>query len=137
MSANVYEFMVLFDSNKYAADSEGLVNQVHALLEKHKCTILASRPWDERRLAYPIRHHKKGMYYLIYFQADGKVLDALQADIRLNEAILRSLILKINPKLVDQMLALARDEHALALRAPGLADEPAPAPVASEAETPS
>lgn len=135
MPANVYEFMVLFDSNKYAADPDKLVKQVHAMLEKHHCTILASRPWDERRLAYPIRHHKKGMYYLIYFQADGKVLDELQADIRLNEAIIRSLILKINPKLVDQMLAMARDEQALALQAPGLADEPAPAAVAAETET--
>lgn len=134
MPANVYEFMVLFDSNKYGADPEGMVNQVHAMLEKHNCTVLASRPWDERRLAYPIRHHKKGMYYLIYFQADGKALEALQEDIRLNESILRSLILRIHPKLVDQMLAMARDEHALSLHQPGLADEPAPAAVAGETE---
>lgn len=136
MPANVYECMILFDSNKYAADREGVVNQVHNLLEKHNCTVLASRPWDERRLTYPIGHHKKGMYYLIYFQAEGKSLIPLQADIKLNESIIRTLILKIDPKLVDTMLAMAKDEHAFALQAPGLADEPlaAAAPVGGDGE---
>jgi small subunit ribosomal protein S6 len=116
--------MVLFDSNKYAGDREGVVNHVHGLLEKHHCTVLASRPWDERRLTYPIGNHKKGMFYLIYFQAEGKSLVPLQSDIHLTESIIRTMILKIDTKLVDTMLAMAKDEHAYALQAPGLADEP-------------
>jgi hypothetical protein len=33
------------------------------------------------------------------------------------------MMLRIDPKMVDTMLALARDEHALAVQAPGLADD--------------
>ncbi len=126
MPANVYECMVLFDSNKYGNDAAGVVGQVHGALEKHHAEVLASRPWDERRLAYPIGGHKKGSYFLIYFRAEGKNLKTLKEDFALNETILRTLILKIDPKLVETMLALARDEHALAVQAPGLAEEPAP-----------
>ena len=123
MPASVYECMLLLDSNKYNNDGAGVIGQIHGLIEKHHAEILASRPWDERRLAYPVEGHKKGSYYLIYFRGEGRNLKPLESDFNLNEAILRKLIVRIDPKLVDTMLALARDEHALAMQAPGLAED--------------
>lgn len=122
MPASVYECMFLLDTNKVAGDVPGAAKSLHAILEKNKAEVLASRPWDERRLAYPIRKsnptptlHKKGLYYLVYFRAEGPHLTTLEHDFSLNEMILRSLVLHINPKLVDIMLQLAQDEHAVAL----------------------
>jgi small subunit ribosomal protein S6 len=123
LPASVYECMLLLDSNKYNNDGAGVIGQIHGLIEKHHAEILASRPWDERRLTYPVAGHKKGTYYLIYFRGEGRNLKALEADFNLNETILRQLVYRIDPKLVDTMLALARDEHALAMQAPGLAED--------------
>jgi small subunit ribosomal protein S6 len=123
MPANVYECMFLLDTNKVGGDVPAAAKQLHGILEKHQAEILASRPWDERRLAYSIGSHKKGLYYLTYIRADSKSVRPIEQDIALNEMIVRSLLLKIHPKLVDTMLALARDEHALALH--NVADEPA------------
>ena len=111
MAANVYECMFLLDTNKVAGDVSAAQKQLHAILEKNHAEILASRPWDERRLAYPIKNHKKGLYYLVYFRTEGKNLVNFEHDCSLNEMILRTLILRIDPKLVDPMLAVARDEH--------------------------
>src|SRR5262249_11541389 len=116
MAANVYECMFLLDSNKVAGDVTAAANQLQSILEKHHAEILASRPWDERRLAYPIKGHKKGLYFLTYFRREGKTLIKTDRDRPLNETALRSLTLRVAPKLVDTMLALARDEHAMALR---------------------
>jgi small subunit ribosomal protein S6 len=116
MSANVYECMFLFDTNKVAGDVSAAAQQIHSLLERNAAEILASRPWDERRLAYPIKGHKKGLYYLIYFRTDPKNLLNIERDIALNELVLRMLVLHVDPKHVDTMLAIARDEHALALQ---------------------
>jgi small subunit ribosomal protein S6 len=107
--------MFLLDSNKIAGDVHAAQAQLHGLLEKHQAEILASRPWDERRLAYPVNGHKKGLYYLTYFKIEGKKLVDIEQDVALNETILRSMVLRIDPKLVDTMLAIARDEHATAL----------------------
>jgi small subunit ribosomal protein S6 len=122
MPANVYECMFLLDATKVAGDVPAAAKQLHTILERHKAEILASRPWDERRLAYPIDNHKKGLFYLTYFRAEGKALRPIEQDVALNELIIRSLTLKIDPKLVDTMLTLARDEHAVALHP--AADEP-------------
>jgi small subunit ribosomal protein S6 len=116
MPANVYECLFLLDTNKVAGDVPNAAKQLHTLLEKNQAEILASRQWDERRLAYPIKNHKKGLYYLMYFRTEGKNLLNLERDLALAEVVLRYMLLKIDTKLVDTMLALARDEHALALQ---------------------
>ncbi len=116
MPANVYECMFLLDTNKVSGDVPAAAKQLHAVLEKHNAEVLASRPWDERRLLYPIKKHKKGLYYLTYFRTEGKNLDVIKHDYALLEMVLRALMLKVEPKMVDTMLTLARDENALALQ---------------------
>src|SRR5579872_4560908 len=117
MPANVYECMFLLDTNKVAGDVPAAAKQLHGILEKNHAEILASRPWNEQRLAYPVKGHKKGLYYLVYFRTEGPNLVTIENDFSLMpELVLRSLTLRIDPKLVDAMLAMARDEHAVALQ---------------------
>jgi small subunit ribosomal protein S6 len=89
--------------------------QLTTILEKNNAEVLVKRPWDERRFSYPINNQKKGLYYLTYFRAEGKSIAAIERDCALSEMILRMLVLRIDPKLVETMLALAREEHAVAL----------------------
>jgi small subunit ribosomal protein S6 len=116
MPANVYECMFLLDPNKVANDVPTAAKSLHTLIERNQGEILASRPWDERRLAYPIKGHKKGQYYLTYFKAEGPSITNMEKDFQLNELILRFMVTYVNPKLVDIMLTVARDEHALAVQ---------------------
>ena len=115
MAANVYECMFLLDTAKVAGDIAAADQQLRALLERNHAQVLVSRPWDERRLAFPIKNQKKGLYYLTYFSAAGKDLVGIERDCVLSEFILRMLVLKIHPKLVETMLAVAKGEHAVAL----------------------
>ena len=126
MAVNVYECMFLLDPNKVGGDVPSAAKQIHSILERNQAELLASRPWDERRLAFPVRGHKKGLYYLTYFRAEGKNVQPIERDVALNEMILRSLVIRIDNKHVDTLLAIARDEHALALQV-------APEPVADPA----
>jgi len=116
MQANVYECMFLLDPNKVAGDHAGASKQLQTILERNQAEVLASRPWEDgRRLAYPVSGHKKGLYYLTFFRTEGKNLANIERDFALNETILRTLILCIEPKLVESMLQIGRDEHAVAL----------------------
>jgi len=115
MAANVYECMFLLDTNKVAGDVPAAAKQLHDLLERNQAEMLASRQWDDRKLAYPVKGHKKGLYYLTFFRTEGKNLAKIEHDVGLSEIVLRSLILYVDPKHVEAMLAMARDEHAFAL----------------------
>jgi small subunit ribosomal protein S6 len=117
MPANVYECMILLDNNKVAGDLPAVVKQLHTLLERNHAEVLASRPWDkDHRLAYPIEGHKKAMYYLMCFRTEGKNLASIERDFALYETILRSLILRVDPKLVEKVLELALNEAGVALQ---------------------
>lgn len=107
MAANTYEGMFLLDSAKVAASWDESVKHVHDILTKHQSEIVASRQWDERRLAYAVDGHKKGTYLLTYFKTDGSTLKEIVADCHLSEVILRELILKVHPKLVDHLVTQA------------------------------
>ena len=115
MPANVYECMFILDSAKVAGNLETADKQLRGLLEKNNAEVLVSRPWDERRLTYPVKNQKKGLYYMTYFSCEGKNVVNIEHDCSLNESILRMMVLKIDPKLVDTMLTLAKGEHATAL----------------------
>jgi small subunit ribosomal protein S6 len=115
MPAKVYECMFLLDTSKVAGDVAAADKAIRTILERNSAEVLVSRSWDERRLAYPIGNQKKGLYYLTYFSADGKSLPGIDRDCKLNEMIMRQMVLRIDPKMVNTMLELAKGEHATAL----------------------
>src|SRR5947199_8581088 len=106
MPANVYECMFLLDTTKVAGDIPTAAKQLHAILERNQAEVLASRPWDERKLAYPIKKpgqnmsHKKGRYYLTYFRTEGTNVVGIERESTLNEVTLRMLILNVDSKRV-------------------------------------
>lgn len=112
MADNVYEGMFLLDSNKYASNPEGTTKSVLGILEKNGATILASRPWQDGKLAFPIDGHKKGLYFLAYFKMDGVSLPEVNRSCKLNESVIRQLILQVEPALVEPLLASATGEGA-------------------------
>ena len=134
MPVNTYEGMFLLDRAKVAINWDDSVRQVHDILAKHNAEIVASRQWDERRLAYAVNGHKKGTYLLTYFRTEGANLAEIFADCQLSEVILRELILKIHPKLVDHLV------HRAMTSTPGEARRPpvrrrTTAPAAAAAKT--
>ena len=104
MPVNTYEGMFLLDSSKVAVSWEETEKHVHSILKKHHSEIVASRQWDERRLAYPVDGHKKGTYLLAYFRVDGSKVHDIVADCRLSDVVLRELILKVHPKLAEHLV---------------------------------
>jgi small subunit ribosomal protein S6 len=107
LPVNTYEAMFLLDSSKVAVSWDESVKHVHDILTKHHSEIVAHRQWDERRLAYPVNGHKKGTYLLTYFKAEGAALKELVADCHLSDVILRELVLKVHPKLIDHLVTQA------------------------------
>jgi small subunit ribosomal protein S6 len=105
----VYEGMYILDPSKYSRDPAAIAGQLESLVTQFGGTMLAARLWDERRLAYPIKGQKKGVYWLTYFRMPASNLLAFERQCELNETILRRLILKVDPRLAEPLV-----QHALA-----------------------
>ena len=107
MASNVYEGMFILDPNRYGRDPEAASGQITQIIEQAGGEILVSRFWEERRLAYPIKGHRKGAYWLTYFRLEGGRLDGIQRQCQLNESIIRQMFIKQDPRIVDALVAHA------------------------------
>ena len=105
----VYEGMFILDPGKYSRDPGGLAQQINDLIAQFGGTVLAARLWDERKLAYPIKGHKKGVYWLTYFHMPAGNLTAFERQCEITEEVIRKLVLKIDDRIADALV-----QHALA-----------------------
>ena len=107
MAEAVYEGMFLLDSGRYGRDPEGVAGQIPEMIRQAGGEMLVSRLWEERRLAFPIKGHRKGTYWLTYFRLDGPKLGDINRKCQLSDSILRALFVKIDSRIVDTLV-----EHA-------------------------
>jgi small subunit ribosomal protein S6 len=93
---NKYEaiFIVRPDLNKEAL--EGVISRVKSRLERYSANIEELRQWMKRKLAFSIKKFQEGIYLLGVFSADPKVIAELEKELRLDQDILRSLVVKVN-----------------------------------------
>src|SRR5262245_66527419 len=92
MRTREYEAMFLLDNAAAVADFDGTAAVVDQILSKNGAEIVQKEKWDERKLAYEIRGHKRATYYLTYFRAPVDAPTKISADANLNEKIIRHLI---------------------------------------------
>jgi len=128
LAVNVYEGMFLLDSGRFSRDPDGVAGRIARIVKGAGGQMLVSRLWEERRLAYPIDGHRKGTYWLTYFRVQGQKLGGIHRQCELNDAILRVLILKVDPRIVDTLVSHAQTET-------GKADAPAAKEPAGKAQT--
>jgi small subunit ribosomal protein S6 len=121
VAENTYECLFLLDPNKSSSDWDGVMSGANGQIERHGGQILVTRPWDAPKLAYPIKKFRKGTYLLTYFKADPKNVPAMEHDFKLQEPILRHMILKLHPQIAEEILAHLNGEG------PQPTDEPEPA----------
>ena len=90
---NSYETIFIIDGT---LDEEG----VKKLQDKFVDLIAANGTvetvdeWGKRRLAYEINDKTEGYYYLVDFTADGEFPKELDRQFRINENILRTIIIR-------------------------------------------
>lgn len=116
MPVNSYECLILLDPTKVTTDIEPAKAHVHAILEKYGAQIQVSRKWDDRKLAYPIDGHKKGLYYLVFFKVDSLKVTEIEHDLRLSELVLRHMVTLVDPKWEEDLLSVAKDETKFGLQ---------------------
>lgn len=131
MAKKTYETLFILDSNHYARDPGGVAKQIEEVITEAGGNVLVSRLWMEQKLAYPIENHQKGTYWLTYFEGEGTILPAVERGFQLAEPVVRELTIRLDPRLVDPILANARGEK---LPVPGDAAPGEPAGAAGDGD---
>jgi len=98
-----YEGMFLLDAGN--PDFQAASEPVRTILERNGAGALAIKLWDERRLAYEIQGRRRGLYVLSYFESDPARITDIERDCRLDERVLRVLLLRRDGLTQEQIQA--------------------------------
>jgi len=99
-----YEGMFLF-GQAATADLGQVVEHIKEVLGRGDAEIVAMKKWDERRLAYEIKKHKRGLYILAYFKVAADALPKIERSCNLSEMIVRFMIIRADHLTLEEMQA--------------------------------
>ncbi len=108
----LYEGMFLLDSSRFATDAKGSTDAITGMIEKCGGAIVAHRPWQDGRLAYAIKGHRKGLHYLTYFKMPGGGIRDLNRACKLSDLVLRHVVIEHPQVMFDAMVqAISGEWH--------------------------
>ncbi|RAQ97329.1 30S ribosomal protein S6 [Thermogemmatispora tikiterensis] len=104
-----------------------ILERIEQIVTAHDGQVVRVNYWGRRRLAYPIEHHRDGIYVFVDMSVSPETLPELDRTLKVSEEVLRHLIKRRDPRVVQK----EREAYAAASAA-GATPAPAPASVASE-----
>jgi small subunit ribosomal protein S6 len=93
-----YEGVFILNPDLPADQSKGVVAQVQELVTKNGGRVDGLQEWGKRRLAYKIGKRQDGNYLIVNFQLDSKQTKKLEQAFRLNDHVLRYLLVNKDEK---------------------------------------
>ena len=89
-----YELVFILRADQPDSEMEARVKRTADIIGQHQGEITKQDHWGVRRLAYEIDKHDKGNYMLLKFRCESSGLTELDRSFRLDEMVLRHLIVK-------------------------------------------
>ena len=101
---NYYEGLFLFPQS-VTANLQAASDHVKEILQRAEVNLISFKKWDERRLAYEVKGNRRGVFFLVYFEAPGSAIAKIDRDCNLSEQVLRALITRADNMSLEQMQA--------------------------------
>jgi small subunit ribosomal protein S6 len=89
-----YEMMVILDPEVEERTVQPSLEKYLNVVTTEKGTVDKLDIWGRRRLAYPIKKKNDGIYAVINFTSESSTAKELERQLGLNEAILRTKLLR-------------------------------------------
>ncbi len=77
------------------------------ILTSNGAEIINIEQWGKKRLAYQVKKQKHGIYVLMHYEGDPKVVPELERNFKVSEDILKHLTVKLEGTLVEKARAAA------------------------------
>jgi len=98
MSRN-YECMIVFNAEVTQEEKDKNLSKMKEILALHEGEVEKVEEWGKRALSTPINKKTDGDYSLVLFKGNPEVVGELNSMLRINERILRFLLLsRVTPK---------------------------------------
>ena len=113
---NTYETLFIVDPTIGDDAVKAVVEKFTALIADNG-TISEINEWGKRRLAYPINDINEGHYVVVTYKSEPEFPAELERLFKINDAIMRTMTLKLDEKVMAKVAAAAAAREAAAAAA--------------------
>ena len=132
---NRYELTYIIDTALEEEARKELIEKISSLFAQNGGEVeKVDETWGKRRLAYPINDKPEGYYVLVTMQAPAELPKEIERNLRINENVLRSLVIKVEEKKHSVKPRPVRTPVAAPVQEAAPEEAPAAAPVETPAE---
>ena len=132
--ARRYEISLILDAQLSEEDIDGAIERCEGFLTGEGARIVDVHRMGPRKLAYELKKHQRGFYAFIRFDAESGMLPELDRRCRLEESVLRHMVLVSEDGAEEA--ADEADEADAAVEADDAVEAQADAPETSEKDAP-
>ncbi len=91
-----YEILFIVRPDLEEASIKEISKKFEDILTKHGAKILSSKDMGQKELAYEIKNHKSGYYFLINVESDIDAINEFDRLALISEEVIRHLIVKLD-----------------------------------------
>jgi len=107
-----YELLYIVNPNFEDDKVNSIIDEIGKEIEKYKVSIINHYVWGKKRLAYPIKNNKYGIYILLQMGAEQfDFLKEFERYLILSKSVIRHQIIKLEdePKKVENIEAVVEE----------------------------
>ncbi len=90
-----YESIFILRPNLKESDIDIEIGKVVELVEKDRGKVISVDKWGMKKFAYKMKKEREGFYTLIRFSSKSSFIKSFDSNLKLNENILRHIVIKI------------------------------------------
>lgn len=92
-----YELVFIVQPTIEEEPLAALVEKITQTITELQGQVSQVDPWGKRQLAYPIKKHTAGFYYLMHVTMPPSAVRSLERSLKLMEDVIRNLIVRVDP----------------------------------------
>lgn len=100
MSKNYYELTYIITPVLEEDEVKKTIEKVNSFLKEQQAEIEEVNEWGLKRFAYEMEDKSSGYYVNLYFEADGQIIEKLERFFKLEDNVLRFLVLRYDNKML-------------------------------------
>ena len=92
---NCYEHTIITKQDLETNQSQELINKYTDIIKKNSGKVLKTEEWGLRNLSRNIKNNRKGFYFHLKFEGEGKTIEELEKLLNIDQTVIRFLTVKV------------------------------------------
>ena len=98
---NCYEHTFITKQDLVENQNKKIINKYEDIINKNSGKVIKIEEWGLRSLSYKIKNNRKGIYFHIKFEGEGKTIEELEKAENIDQMLIRYLTVKVKKHTLD------------------------------------